>query len=153
MSVATEPLPHVDEHSIELGASPEATWDALVRTVERSFGAGAAPTMARLLGCADTVAAGPRPLAEGAAIPGFHVAVAREPEELALRGAHRFSAYALIFRLDPVGDGHTRLRAETRAVFPGVKGSIYRALVIGTRGHVLITKRILAAVKRGAEWR
>jgi len=44
-----------------------------------------------------------------------------------------------------------RVRAETRAEFPGLQGSVYRALVIGTRGHVLVTRRILAAVQRRAE--
>ncbi len=151
MSVPAERLPHIDEHSIEVGASPEATWGALLRTVERSVGAGGAPRLARALGCEDTVAAGPRPLAEGAAIPGFHVEAAREPEVLSLLGAHRFSDYALVVRLEPVGEGRTRLRAETRAVFPGLRGSVYRALVIGTRGHVLVTNRILRAVKRRAE--
>jgi hypothetical protein len=33
----------------------------------------------------------------------------------------------------------TRLRAETRAVFPGTPGRLYRAGVIGTRAHVLVT--------------
>jgi len=42
------------------------------------------------------------------------------------------------------------LRAETRARFPG-GGSLYRAAVIGTRGHVLVTMRLLEAAKRRAE--
>ena len=107
--------------------------------------------MARVLGCADIAAAGPRPLAAGSVLPGFHVAVATPPTELALAGSHRFSNYALIFRLDPLADGGTRLRAETRAEFPHLQGAIYRALVIGTRMHVLVTRRILAGAKRGAE--
>lgn len=68
-----------------------------------------------------------------------------------LVGSHRFSAYALVFRLDELDDRHTRLRAETRALFPSIKGAVYRALVIGTRGHVLVTRRLLCAVKRHAE--
>ncbi len=151
MAVAVERLPHVDEHSVEVDASPEATWSALLRVVDRSVGGGAAPHLAGLLGCAEVTASGPRPLAEGSTVPGFRVAAARPAEELALAGRHRFSDYALVFRLDPVGDGRTRLRAETRAEFPGLRGSVYRALVIGTKGHVLATNRILRAVKRGAE--
>ena len=41
--------------------------------------------------------------------------------------------------------------AETRAEFPHLKGAIYKGLVIGTRMHVLATRRILAGVKRNAE--
>jgi hypothetical protein len=71
--------------------------------------------------------------------------------ELALAGRHRFSVYLLSFRLEDAGSGRTRLVAETRAAFPGLKGSVYRALVIGTRMHVVVTRRILSATKRRAE--
>lgn len=151
MLAASDRLPHVDEHSVQIGAGPQATWEALLRVAEGSVSSGGAPTLSRLLGCADTTAAGPRPLAAGSTLPGFHVAAATAPEELSLSGSHRFSNYALIFRLDDLGEGSTRLRAETRAEFPGFKGSVYRALVIGTRMHVLVTRRILSATKRRAE--
>jgi hypothetical protein len=153
MTAASDQLPHVDEHSAVVEASHESTWEALLRVVEGTVSAGAAPTFARLLGCADTEAGGPRPLAPGSAVPGFHIVAMTEPSELALAGSHRFSSYALIFRLDDLGDGRVRLRAETRAEFPGLKGSVYRALVIGTRMHVLATRRILSATKRRAERR
>jgi hypothetical protein len=152
MTASAEHLPHVDEHSFQVDATPEATWEALLRVVEGSFASVGAARGARLLGCADVAAAGPRPLEVGSALPGFHVAAADVPRELALHGSHRFSDYALIFRLDPVGAG-TRVRAETRAEFPGVKGLAYRALVIGTRMHVLVTRRLIAAAKRRAELR
>lgn len=153
MTSSLDHLPHVDEHSATVGAGPEATWEALLRTVEASLSSGSAPRIAGLLGCADRTAAGPRPLQEGSSVPGFHVAEAAPSSLLALAGGHHFSSYALIFRLDRIGTEETRLRAETRAEFPGVKGSVYRALVIGTRGHVLATRRILDAVKRRAERR
>jgi hypothetical protein len=143
--------PFVDEHSVTIEADPASTWDSLLRVVDGSFASGAAPTFARLLGCADTASVGPRPLAAGSSLPGFHVASAYAPKELDLAGSHRFSNYELIFRLDDRGGGRTRLNAETRAEFPGVKGSVYRALVIGTRMHVLATRRILGATKRRAE--
>jgi hypothetical protein len=153
MSAASERLPHVDEHSLVVEAGGEATWEALLRVVEASFSSGAAPRFARIVGCADTEASGPRPLAEGSTVPGFHVLAAAAPAELALAGGHRFSDYALIFRLDELDGGRTRLRAETRAEFPGLRGAVYRSLVIGTRAHVLATRRILTASKRGAERR
>jgi hypothetical protein len=147
----TERLPHIDEHSLVVEAGREATWQALGRVVEGSVAAGGAPRVARLLGCADIAASGPRPLAAGSALPGFHVATAEVPAELALAGSHRFSSYALVFRLDELDQGRTRIRAETRAEFPKLKGAVYRALVIGTRLHVLATRRILAGAKRNAE--
>lgn len=145
-------LPHVDEHAMSVEAGPPATWAALQRVVERSFASPVSGRGARLLGCADTAASGARPLATGSTLPGFRVAEAEPPNTLALVGAHRFSNYALIFRLDG-SDGGTTLRAETRAEFPGVRGSAYRALVIGTRMHVLVTRRLLTAAKRSAESR
>jgi hypothetical protein len=151
MATAAVPLPFLDEHSLEINRGAQATWDALLRTVEASVSTGAAPRIAGLLGCEDAGASGPRPLAPGSTVPGFHVAAATAPRELALAGTHRFSEYALIFRLDDLGGGRTRLRAETRACFPGAKGAVYRALVIGTRGHVAATRRILGAVRRRAE--
>lgn len=151
MSSASQQLPRVDEHSIEIAAGPGAVWDALGRVVERAMSAGVAPHFARLIGSADVRPSGPRPLAGGSAFTGFHVEVARVPDELALAGSHRFSSYALIFRLDDLGAGRTRLRAETRGEFPGFSGGVYRALVIGTRGHVLAVRRILTATRRRAE--
>lgn len=151
MPASHHPLPHVDEHSTEISASPDAVWEALLRVVEGSLGSPSTGRVARLLGCADVSATGPRPLAAGSALPGFHVESAEQARELALAGSHRFSAYALIFRLDGTGDHHITLRAETRAIFPGFRGGVYRAAVIGTRGHVLVTRRLLDAVKRRAE--
>lgn len=151
MDAAAARLPHVDEHAIEVAASREATWEALLRVAEGTVSADAAPRFARLLGCADTEPAGPRPLALGSVLPGFHVASCEPEAELGLGGSHRFSEYALIFRLEDDGAGGTRVRAETRAVFPHLKGRVYRALVIGTRMHVLATRRILTASKRRAE--
>jgi hypothetical protein len=147
----SDALPHIDEHSAQIGSELDPAWEALLEVVEGSFAAGAASRGARLLGCADVSAAGPRPLATGSQVPGFHVEAAERPRLLALAGRHRFSNYALIFRLDEDAAGHTRIRAETRAEFPGFKGGAYRALVIGTRGHVLVTRRLIGAVKRRAE--
>jgi hypothetical protein len=151
MSAETGRLPHIDEHEVEVEAGREATWAALLHVAEATVSSAAAPRYARLVGCADTEASGPRPLAAGSAFPGFHVAAAERPAALELAGSHRFSGYALVFRLDELPGGRTRLRAETRAAFPGLKGAAYRALVIGTRLHVLATRRVLGATKRRAE--
>ncbi len=144
-------LPYVDELPVEIGANREKTWAALLRVVEGSFASARGRGPARLLGCENTELSGPRPLAKGSAFPGFHVEAAEPLGELRLAGRHRFSTYLLSFRLEDAGDGGTRLVAETRAAFPGLKGSVYRALVIGTRMHVLVTRRLLIATKRRAE--
>jgi hypothetical protein len=148
---AKSSLPYLDELPIEIGADRDATWAALLRVVEGSFTSARGRGPARLLACEDTEPSGPRPLAQGSAFPGFHVETAAPPNELALAGRHRFSTYLLSFRLEDAGGGRTRLIAKTRAAFPGLKGGIYRALVIGTRMHVLVTRRLLTATKRRAE--
>jgi hypothetical protein len=143
-------LPFIDEHGVEVAAAPEVVWESLCRVVEGSFTSASAARFAGLVGCESTAASGPRPLAEGSALPGFVVARAQPGSELALAGRHRYSEYALVFRLAG-GGAATRLRAETRARFPGAAGRLYRTAVIGTRGHVFVTMRILEAVRRRAE--
>lgn len=143
-------LPFVDEHGVEVAAPPEVVWESVRRVAEGSFSSPATSRVAGLLGCEPGAASGPRPLAEGSTIPGFAVARTEPGSELALVGRHRYSEYTLVFHLEGNGEG-TRLRAETRARFPGVSGRLYRAAVIGTRAHVLVTMRLLGAVKRRAE--
>ncbi len=145
------PLPYVDELAVDVAADRDTTWAALLRVVERSFASARGRGPARLLACDDTEPSGPRPLAQGSAFPGFHVETAEPGNELALAGRHRFSTYLLTFRIENAPAGGTTITAETRAAFPGVKGAIYRALVIGTRMHVVVTRRLLTAAKRRAE--
>lgn len=147
MSRALESLPHVDEHEVVIEAGREVAWLALLRMIET---AGPGP-FARMLGCLDTAASGPRPLAEWSTVPGFHVVRVDRPCELALAGRHRYSDYGLVFRLDELGPARCRLRAETRAVFPGTLGAVYRALLLGVGLHALATRRMLRAVRRDAE--
>jgi len=151
MSTPEAPLPHIDEHVVDIASDPEAVWEALLRSVDGSFSSATTTRAARLLGCADVERSGPRPLARTSTFPGFHVENADRPHELAVAGSHRFSDYALIFRLEPLSADRTRLKAETRAVFPGLKGDVYRTLVIGTGAHVLMTRRLLGAVRRRVE--
>jgi hypothetical protein len=144
-------LPFVDEHATVVAAPPARVWEALLRVAEGMTAGASSGRFARLVGCADTAASGPRPLATGSTFPGFHVGAAEVAGELELLGSHRFSRYALIFHLEEIGPDRTRVRAETRAEFPGLNGGVYRALVIGTRMHLLVTNRVLVAVRRRAE--
>ena len=146
-------LPFVDEHSRQVRAPPERVWQALIATMRGQFDGREAAVAARLLGCAPAAGSGDfgRPVVRrDQAIPGFAVAEADAPRRLALRGRHRFSRYALTFVLDD-GPGHaTLLRARTHAAFPGLAGRAYRAAVIGSGGHRLLMRRLLAAIERAA---
>jgi hypothetical protein len=144
-------LPYRDEHTTVVAAGADDVWRSLGDTLDRSFSRPGANRYARLVGCADRTASGPRPLAEGSTFPGFRVATAVPGRELVLVGRHRFSSYALVFRLEPAGPGRSRLTAETRATFPGPAGGLYRLLVLGTGGHAVGVRRLLAAVRRRAE--
>ena len=144
-------LPFVDEHTATVAAEPDRVWQALLATLDQTFSRRAAAAYARFVGCRPGSASGPRPLVEGSTLPGFEVTAAVPGAELVLEGRHRFSTYAMIVQLEPDGLGGTHLRAETDATFPGVAGGAYRVLVIGSRGHVLGMRRLLAAVRRRAE--
>jgi hypothetical protein len=69
---------------------------------------------------------------------------------LLLEGSHRFSRYELHFNIEEAQNGASLLAAETRAEFPGLAGTLYEAAVIGTRGHVIVVKRLLGLVARRA---
>ena len=105
---------------------------------------------ARALGASETERSG-EPDMIGSTFPGFLVARVIEPAVLAMEGQHRYSRYGLIFSLEPTKDERTLLRAETRADFPGFKGGVYKGLVIGSRGHVVVVNRLLRAIKKRAE--
>ncbi len=86
----------------------------------------------------------------GAQVPGFLVATSVPGRRLRLEGRHRFSEYALDFKL-AAKHGGTQLSATTHAAFPGTLGMLYRRLIIGTRGHMLVVRRLLQSVRRRAE--
>lgn len=68
-----------------------------------------------------------------------------------MTGRHGFSDYELRFELEQDPASGTRVRATTRAAFPGLKGRLYRIAVIGTRGHRIAMRRLLATIARRAE--
>lgn len=149
IDVPLEGLPPIDEHSIEVSASSQATWEALFPGLE-GFDGPLSRRIARALGCAQLETSGDL-RHPGGTVPGFVVARAIPSVLVALLGAHRFSRYALVFRIDRLSDGRCRLRAETRAEFPGLAGRAYRAAVIGTRVHRLVVRRLLRATRGRAE--
>ena len=139
-------------HDVDLPYLDEV-WPVLVETVDRALSRAGAACYARAIGCADGEASGPRPLGEGSTLPGFHVVTAVPGSVLVLQGRHRFSTYALTFRLDDVDADSSRLSAESRAGFPGLAGRAVRQLVISTRGPVVLVRRLLARVRDRSEKR
>jgi len=136
-----EQLPYIDEHSQRVDAPADEVWIALLKVLRHQMGGSA--RLARLLGCDPAQGTAEFAGRPGEAVPGFRVVEVEPGRRLALRGRHRFSNYALTFVLD--GD---RLRAQTHAAFPGVLGRLYRAAVIGSGGHRLMTRRLLRQVAR-----
>jgi len=150
IDVPIESLPFIDEHWIEIAAKPDEVWDALVRVVSSVGDGRSGAPMAKALGCEETGTEGEAGEV-GWKLPGFVVTRSVEPAVLALMGQHRFSRYALIFTILEKPSGLMLLSAQTRAEFPGKKGRVYRGLVIGTHGHVVVTTSILRQVRRRAE--
>ena len=122
-----ERLPYIDEHAITIDANREETWSALLSVM-----------------CRDPHDPSTVPI-------GFVLDEARPPERFALKGRHPFAVYRWVFELDAEAPQRTRVRAATWADFPGLHGSIYRALVIGTGGHRVAVrwtlKRVAAKVR------
>lgn len=146
-----EDLPHVDEHGRRIAASADVTWAALLAVLGRATARVPAP-LAAVWGLDPAAGRGDRfRPAVGDAIPGFAVVAVEPPQMLTLRGRHRFSRYELRFTLAGAAAGATLLSAHTSAAFPGSLGRVYRTLVIGSGGHVLVTRRLLEQVARRAE--
>ncbi|OMC38260.1 hypothetical protein A5740_27550 [Mycobacterium sp. GA-1841] len=116
-----ERLPYIDEHAITVDADTATTWAAVLRTL-----------------CGDP--ADPR------APFGFAIGERTPRERLVLKGRHPFSIYEWIFELDTLGPHQTRVRSQTRAVFPGLHGKIYRTLVINSGAHVVAVRRTLKRI-------
>lgn len=145
-----ERLPAVDEHSIEVDAPAEASWAALFPTLTKSMDGRLARSLAKRLGSEEEESNGDlhHP---GGTLPGFVVSRAVPPVMLALLGEHRFSKYALVVRIDLLPGQRSRVRIETRAAFPGKKGTAYKAAVVGSRGHVVVVRSLLRAIRKRAE--
>lgn len=133
--MALEDLPYIDEHSIEVAAQPDAVFEAVIATFARFLSGRLGPVLSRLWGCQPPKA--------------FEVIEQQRPTLLIMAGKHRFSRYGIVFRIAPTATGST-LSAESRAEFPGLAGGVYRAAVIGTRGHVVATRGLLRTIAGAA---
>ena len=149
MIKALPDLPFIDEHRRTVAAPPPATWEALRRVVAKSMD-GVPSVVAWAWGLEPARADGLRPLDRDSALPGFRVVEAMPGRCLVLDGHHRFPRYRLEFLIEDAA-GDAVVRARSYAAFPGPRGAAYRALVIGSRGHVLAVRRMLRAIARYTE--
>ena len=130
-----ESLPLIDEHTVVVGASAAATWEAARSRLDVPL-RGAALRYARLVGVrSDRL---------------FDVERAESPVLLGFAGQHRFSRYRLTFTTRELRPGTTALTATTNAAFPGVLGRLYKLVVIDTRAHAVITNGMLRRIARSA---
>jgi uncharacterized protein YndB with AHSA1/START domain len=143
-------LPRIDAHVVEVEAPPEDIWNALTDWMARGSSNPRITRFARVLGCEQVKTSG-NPGETGSTFPGFRVARADPPRQLALEGGHRFSEYTLDFQIEDRGNGRSSLHATTHAAFPGLKGQLYKTAVIRSRAHVLATKRLLKSVAKRAQ--
>jgi len=146
-------LPYIDDHVKEIHASAEQVWHGLLSTLRRFPSVPARLASAWGLEPSTRTGGWSSGVAVGDAITGFAVAEVEPLRLLTLRGTHRFSEYELRFELELSTSGGICLHARSSAAFPHLKGRIYRALVIGSRGHRVGVRRILAHVQRQAEGR
>lgn len=126
----------VDEHRITIGAPRERVWAATRDYCLHELVKDRGNPLLRLLGT------DPR--------TGFAIAAEAEGKWLELEGRHRFSRYRLHFELDGLGEGTTGLAALTYADFPGLRGRVYRALVIGSGGHKIAVRGMLRSIGRAS---
>jgi hypothetical protein len=143
-------LSRIDEHTISVDVPADKAWPFVIAVFVRLTTRPAWRTLAKALGCKPDRAIG-SPDTVGASVPGFRVTRCLSPTEWTLEGAHLFSRYLLTFRVTPLDNDHCTVSAETSAVFPGCHGAAYRALVIGTGGHVIGVRGILRRIKVEAE--
>lgn len=142
-------LPRLDVHGFRTAASPEKVVAALAPTLLNAFGTRRARLLAKILKCRERVPSRPFALDSGAELAGFRIESVDEAC-VVMSGEHRFARYELIFECGRMS-GITSVNAETRARFLGVKGFIYKLLVVGTGAHRRVVKRILRGLKKRAE--
>lgn len=138
-------LPLIDTHSIAVPQGDRAAWGGIVRLVSERMSSRLGARYASLIGAVPARDSGPRPVELGSTMPGFEVTAFAPGRELALTGSHHFSRYQLVFRVEGGS-----VVAETHAEFPGALGWAYRLLVIGTRAHRIIVRRLLRSIAREA---
>jgi hypothetical protein len=147
----SDALQRIDERIIDIDADLPATWNRLEEVLGQARRSKARELVARALGCDPAQGNGASLHTVGATLPGFCVVAVEAPVRIELTGGHHWARYRLNYRLERLASGETRLCAETRAVFLGRSGGVYRMLVIWTRLHLVAVRATLQSIKRLAE--
>jgi hypothetical protein len=127
-------LPFVDEHGLTFRADEGEVWPALVGYVT-ALTRSRHRLLSRLLGTVPE--------------SGFEIVATAPHEEVTLVGRHRFASYRLVFRVGSERE-QVRVTADTFASFPGLRGRVYRILLMRTRAHQVATRRMLREIRRRA---
>lgn len=141
-------LPFIDEHHVFVAAPAGTVWRCLGSALGQP---GTGRRVLTMLLAAEPTRASGDVLTPNATLPGFSVQDAVPGDRIVLAGRHRFSEYTLVLTLTDWARG-TRLSALTYARFPGVRGELYRTVVLRSQGHRILLRRLLRGVRRAAEW-
>ena len=144
-------LPFVDAWSIDIEASPHLVWEAVLATAPGVRPSAALQVLARVWGADPAGSNGLASHVLGAERPGFAVCEVVPPVTYALAGQHRFARYQLVFRIDKLGSGRSRLTAETFAIFPGRAGRLSRMFLMDAKLHALMMWSMVRRLRRRAE--
>jgi Polyketide cyclase / dehydrase and lipid transport len=146
-----EALPYIDEGVRRINGSPDQVWRALLSTV-RLIGAWLPGPVIWAWGLEPSERTGEwrSHVAVGDTLVGFGAVEVSAPRVLRLRGAHRFARYELRFEITGDEREGSVLHAHSSALFPGPIGLAYRGLVIGTGGHRIAVRALLAQVAERA---
>ncbi len=144
-------LPFVDAWSVDIEASPRAVWEALLAMSPAARSGLAMRVLARAWGADPAGSNGLASHVIGAERPGFAVCEVIPLHTYALAGRHRFARYQLVFRIDKLGAGRSRLTAETFATFPGRAGRLYRLFLMDAKLHALTLWSMVRHIRRRAE--
>jgi hypothetical protein len=143
-------LPFIDEFDVVVEAPAAQVFRAVASRLSRTFEGRKGRGFTFLLGCAQRGHSFSVPPVAGQETNGFRVAEVLEPTKLVLEGRHRFATYRLAFRIEPLDEKRATLRARTDALFPGLIGGIYRALVIGSGAHAMLARKMLSGIAKQA---
>lgn len=129
---------YVDQHSVAAAAPPAQAY-ATTRAWAQQVAGRRYGVVGRLWGLQPA--------------SGFAVVTDHRPRVVGLAGRHRFSRYLLELRVDPGPGGSAAgsvVTAVTYADFSGVRGQVYRTLVVRSGAHRVVTRAMLRRLARRA---
>jgi hypothetical protein len=143
-------LPFLDQHERLVIRPPAETFTAVCDVVARSLSGRFARGYGRLVRSAPYPGVVRSGLVTGDQLVGFTVEQMTPPHRLVMAGRHRFARYRLEIAVKPVTTGTSRVTVRTSADFPGRAGSLYRIGVIGSGGHMVVTRMLLRRIADAA---